>query len=468
MFSDKLFERNNPPGVRGLLLVFGCALLGAWLVVQAAVHWRGNERGAERARLLQQTVDALRNQGASGDLLGAVSLLGLNEPLLKDLAQGRLAPDDPGALARLALARGRFPVHGVYVLSGDGVVVAHETAGERSTGQILALQPYFEQAMRGAVGVHAAVGSHPQERALYYAAPLYEADTPLSAIIGVVLFKAGFEFFDGLLRRQGLPAVLLSPQGVVLASTRPEWQFALAPPLTQERIDALRESRRFGLHFDNGVASALPFAPDAGEVVLNGVAYAVERRGIDWDDPAGPWQLVVLDDISALMALGQRVQVGGVAFLLLLLPGGLLLDLLRSRARVATVLERFWLLGTALQSSPVSVVITDGDGCIEWVNSQYERNTGYTLAEVRGRKPSLLASGQTCAQTYQTMWSTLLTGQSWRGRFVNRRKDGSIYHDEATLLPVFDRRGRRIGIVGLHAEVPERVAARQKRRPGVS
>ncbi|MBX9832178.1 MAG: PAS domain S-box protein, partial [Burkholderiaceae bacterium] len=167
-------------------------------------------------------------------------------------------------------------------------------------------------------------------------------------------------------------------------------------------------------------------------------------------------------DISALMPPSQRLQVGGAAFVLLSLMGLLMLDLLRSRARVAAAMERFRVLGAALESSPVSVVITDGDGRIDWVNPQYERNTGYALDEVRGKKPSLVASGQTTAQIYQVMWSTLLSGQSWRGHFVNRRKDGSIYHDEATLSPVFDARGNRIGIVGLHEDVSERIQAQKE------
>ena len=453
---------SKAPGFRGLLVVVAVALLGALLVVQGTVHWRAVERAAERSRLLQQTGDALVSQTSGGGMLGAVSLLGLSEPLLKDMALGHLAPDSPDALARLAVARGRFLVNSVYVMSADGTVVAHETAGERATGLNLAFRPYFQQAIRGATSVYAAIGSSTQERGLYYAAPLYDSDTPSSSIIGVVMFKGGFEPIDLLLKRSGLPMVLLSPQGVVFASTRAEWQYAVAPPLTQARIDAIRASRQFGQHFDNGVASALPFAPDAGEVVLNGMAYAVERRTIEWNDPGGQWQLVALDDVSALMAPTRRLQVGTAAFVLLSLLGLLLLDLLRSRARVAAALERFRVLGTALESSPVSVVITDGDGRIDWVNPQYERNTGYTLEEARGKKPSLVASGQTPAQTYQVMWSTLLSGQSWRGQFVNRRKDGSIYHDEVTLSPVFDGRGRRIGIVGLHEDVSERIQAQKE------
>ena len=461
MVFDKVQERKGP-GFRGLMLVLACALLGAWLAVQLAMHWRGTDRAVERARLVHQVDETLLSQTMGGAMLGAVSLLGLSEPLLKDMALGHLPPDDPQALARLSVARGRFVVNGVYVIAANGTVVAHDTAGDRSTGRNLAFRPYFQQAIQGAISVYAGVGSSTQERGLYYAAPLYESDTPSSSIIGVVMFKVGFESVDLLLKRAGLPMVLLSPQGAVFASTRPEWQFAVAPPLTQARIDAIRASGQFGQHFDNGVASALPFAPEAQEVVLNGVVYAVEHRSINWNDPGGPWQLVALDDISALMTPSQRAQVGGAAFVLVALLGLLLLDLLRSRARVTAAMERFRVLGAALESSPVSVVITGGDGRIDWVNPQYERTTGYTLDEVQGKKPSLVASGQTPPQTYQAMWSKLLSGQSWQGHFVNRRKDGSIYHDEATLSPVFDGRGKRIGIVGLHEDVTERIQAQKE------
>lgn len=460
-FLERVLERD-PAWTRGLVLVLALSLLGAWLVVQAVVYWRGQERAVERTRIVQQAADALITQTTGGGLIGAVSLMGLSEPQLKDMARGYTPPDDPGSLARLAVARGRFLISGVYVMSADGTVVAHETAGERATGSNLGFRPYFQQAMKGAISVYAAIGVNSQERGLYYAAPLYETDSPTSTIIGVVMFKVGFEVVDALLASTGIPALLMSPQGVAFSSTRPEWQFAVAPPLTQARIDAIRASRQFGRHFENGVASALPFAPDAGEVLLNGVAYAVASRGIEWNDPGGQWQLVVLDDVSTLVPALLRWQVGGAAFVLLALLGLLLLDLLRSRARMAAALERFRVLGAALESSPVAVVITDGEGRIDWVNPQYERNTGYALDEVRGKKPSIVATDQTPPQTYKDMWATLLSGRSWRGSFVNRRRDASIYHDEATLSPVFDGRGKRIAIVGLHEDVSERMRAQSE------
>lgn len=455
---DKVLGRNAP-GWRGVSVVLLAAVLAAWLTVEVVAHWLAMERAQERQAKLHQTADALVYQIMGSGMLGAVSLLGLSEPVLKDMARGTVPPDHPAALARLTVARERFLVNGAYVIARDGTVVAHETAGPRSTGVNLAYRPYFQQAMQGDISVYAAIGGNTHERGLYYAAPLYESDSPSGAIIGVVMFKVGMESVDGLLSRVGLPVLLLSPQGVVFSSARPEWLFAVAPPLTQARIDSIRATRQFGSHFDNGLASELPFSLDASHVVLNGVPHVISRRAVDWRDPGGQWQLLMLDDVSGLMPWSQRLQVGLAAFMLFCMLGWLLLDLLRSRAQVTRALERFKVLGTALESSPVAVVITDSEGFIEWVNPQYERNCGYTLEEVKGRKPSVVASGQTPPATYQAMWGTLLSGQSWRGTFINQRRDGSIYHDEATLSPVFDERGKRIAIVGLQEDVSERMRA---------
>ncbi|MCQ9372596.1 hypothetical protein NQ024_15330, partial [Corynebacterium sp. 35RC1] len=126
--------------------------------------------------------DILMSQTAGSPLLGAVALLGLSEPALKEVALGTLPPNAPQALTRLAVARGRFLVSGIYVLAADGRVVAHETPGNAAVGLDLSSRPYFHQAMRGAVNVYPALGSNTQERGLYYAAPLYEGDTPASAI----------------------------------------------------------------------------------------------------------------------------------------------------------------------------------------------------------------------------------------------------------------------------------------------
>jgi two-component system sensor histidine kinase/response regulator len=448
--------------LRGVALSLLVALVGAWLIVLGVVEIRSSQRAEARNQVLAQTADALQSKTIGGAILGAMTLVGLNEPLLKEMAKGRLAPDAPQALARLAVVRERFQGPGVYVLDAKGIVVAHETQGRSSTGLDLSFRPYFQQAMRGAVNVYAALGSNSQERGLYYAAPLYEGDSPSGAIIGVVLFKSGFEVFDALLLRSGMPMLLLSPQGVAFSATRQEWRYAMLPPLTQERIEQIQALRQFGHYFEKGVVSALPFDAKAKQVSIDGNTYTIASHPIDWGDPGGPWQLVALDDVSGLLPAAQRWQVGGTAFVILFLLALLLRDMLRSRARMAAAMERFQVLGAALQNSPVAVVITDEQGRIDWVNPQYEQTTGYQLHEVRGRKPNVVASGMTPAATYREMWATLLAGKSWRGQFTNRRRDGTIYHDEATLSPVLDRKGRCIAVVGLQQDVTQRMAAHEE------
>ena len=109
--------------------------------------------------------------------------------------------------------------------------------------------------------------------------------------------------------------------------------------------------------------------------------YAIARRNLDWNDPEGPWQLVMLDDVSALMPLDERLWVGGAAFFGLLVLGTMVLDMVGNRRRMRAARERFRVLGAALESSPVAVTITDAEGRIEWVNAEYERKTGYRRSE---------------------------------------------------------------------------------------
>ena len=429
------------PLFKGLLLVLLVSVAAAFAVLDGVWEMRAAEHQTQRQELLERTSAALAGQTTRSVLVGAVALMGLSEPVLKAVASGAQAPDAPAVLAALAVVRKRFGLGGAYVINADGIVVAHDTVGTRSTGLDVAFRPYFQQALQGQVSVYAAVGSQTNERGFYVAAPLYAGDTVQTPIRGVVMLKMPFDSIDAVLAGTGLPTLLLSPQGVVMAATRPEWLYALAPPLTQKRMDDIARVRQFGRHFDQGGVSELPFAQNASQVLLNGAEHAIERNPVEWGDPNGPWSLVILEDLVQIFPLFDRLRYGGVAFVLFFLLGLLLLELLRGRARIAVSRQRLRVLGTALENSPVSVVVTDAQGVIEWVNPEFERNTGYSLAEVRGRKPSLLASGKTPVQSYHEMWSAMLTGRPWKGTFINRRKDGTQYQEAATLSPVLNAQG---------------------------
>jgi two-component system, sensor histidine kinase and response regulator len=95
----------------------------------------------------------------------------------------------------------------------------------------------------------------------------------------------------------------------------------------------------------------------------------------------------------------------------------------------------------AVEQSPSAVVVTDLDGNIRYVNAGFSLVTGYTSKEVLGRNSRVLSSGEQSVEFYRELWDTILAGKTWRGVFHNRRKDGSLYWEEAAIAPAFDESG---------------------------
>ena len=95
----------------------------------------------------------------------------------------------------------------------------------------------------------------------------------------------------------------------------------------------------------------------------------------------------------------------------------------------------------AVEQSPVSVIITDKNGDIEYVNPKFTEVSGYSSAEVRGRNPRILKSGVTPASEYAALWQAVTRGVEWRGEFHNRRKDGAVFRERAVISPLRDSSG---------------------------
>jgi two-component system cell cycle sensor histidine kinase/response regulator CckA len=119
--------------------------------------------------------------------------------------------------------------------------------------------------------------------------------------------------------------------------------------------------------------------------------------------------------------------------------------------------EKLKRLATAVEQAAETIVITDTQGSIEYVNPAFERTSGYSISEVIGQNPRLLKSGNQDDIFYQDLWRTLLSGQSWIGRFSNRRKDGSIFEEEATITPVRDQLGNIVNYVAVKRDVTKEV-----------
>lgn len=130
-------------------------------------------------------------------------------------------------------------------------------------------------------------------------------------------------------------------------------------------------------------------------------------------------------------------------------------SLRRSERRAAVAEEESRKLFRAVEQSPVSVLISDPVGSIEYVNPAFTRMTGFSREEVLGRNPRLLRSPLTPQETYDDMWRMIRAGNEWRGEIVNQRQDGTIYWEQMTIAPVKGPGGRVDNFIAVKEDITE-------------
>ncbi|TVR99212.1 MAG: PAS domain S-box protein [Rhodospirillales bacterium] len=118
----------------------------------------------------------------------------------------------------------------------------------------------------------------------------------------------------------------------------------------------------------------------------------------------------------------------------------------------------------AIEQSPVSVIITDVHGKIEYVNPKFTEATGYTYPEVVGKNPSILKSGHTTAEEYALLWQTIGSGNVWTGELLNRKKGGDLFWELASIAPVRDVHGKVTHYVAVKEEITQRKATEERLR----
>ncbi len=112
-------------------------------------------------------------------------------------------------------------------------------------------------------------------------------------------------------------------------------------------------------------------------------------------------------------------------------------------------------LSKAVENSPVTVIITDHLGRIEYVNPKFTEITGYLPEEVVGQNPRILNAGVQPKELYRELWDTILAGQEWRGDFCNRKKSGDIHWDHVSISPIRDEQGTITHFVAIKEDVTE-------------
>ena len=115
-------------------------------------------------------------------------------------------------------------------------------------------------------------------------------------------------------------------------------------------------------------------------------------------------------------------------------------------------------LSSAVEQSPATVVITDAEGKIEYVNPKFTQITGYTFEEAIGENPRILKSCITPPEVYEQLWKTITSGNEWRGEFCNKKKNGNLFWEFASISPVRDNEG----VITNFIAIKENITARKK------
>ncbi|MFQ5578073.1 MAG: PAS domain S-box protein, partial [Anaerolineae bacterium] len=121
-------------------------------------------------------------------------------------------------------------------------------------------------------------------------------------------------------------------------------------------------------------------------------------------------------------------------------------------------------LSTAIEQAAEGVVITDTEGTILYVNPAFERVSGYSRSEAIGQNPRILKSAKQDAAFYREMWETISAGKIWRGRLVNKKKDGVLYTEETTISPVRDENGAVVNYVAVKRDVTRELQLEEQYR----
>ncbi len=126
--------------------------------------------------------------------------------------------------------------------------------------------------------------------------------------------------------------------------------------------------------------------------------------------------------------------------------------------------EQMRLRWRALEASPASIVITNSAGSIQYVNPKFVEVTGYSMQEAISQNPRILKSGKTPPEVHRDLWQTITSGREWRGEFCNRKKNGDLYWELASISPLSDTQGKITHYVAVKEDITEQRKLREQLR----
>ncbi len=358
-------------------------------------------------------------------------LAGVSE--LVDVCTKSNSVDNPALLRVLNTAQSVLDVSLVYVMDAGGTVIGCSiSADEQSlTGNTYPFRPYFTHAIAGKPYLFPAVGVTTKNKGFYFSAPIYAADN--GKPVGVVVIKSRSKSIDTLFSafRGKLDALLISPDGVVFASTREGWNFRTAWPLSAERLLELKASRQFS---DNDL-QPLPFSLQDSLVHIDGIRAAVDMEPLRVDG----WQIVTLEQIPfpwaevllfCCVAVALGILSGVVVrhrFKEIHLAGQVLAGQEASERSEAAHFTSVRELETIFSASLVGIILVR-DGRIVNANKRMAEMFGYRLEEILEEDIRQFFTGRRAFRRFvRRHLHLLLESDVEQVEYQLKKKDGSVF-----------------------------------------
>ncbi len=400
-------------------------------------HWRlelGEIAAPRQAALDRWMEDAWAEARAIGGFPTLLHILGRKVTAGPPLPHDRGARDHLGdALAPFSAGRGR---RGPWVVGPQGVILA--SAGAAAAG------PAVVEAGLAAMSTQQPSVSFERDGAtdmVLFAVPVLDPQEAAPGAVGsVVLAEDADEFAKGFLDTSHHGAAV----SVFLVERRPTGTMRVYPAVTG--LGRLPLDR-----WPDG-------APVFGELEGPGGRVFVHARPLRH---APLWLMASVNRAEAVQAALPEAVLTGLATFGVLLGAALLARELLRRAQAQHAAELGKSLAEVqrphhiLEQIPVSVVVTDPDGRIEYVNACFSEVTGYSREEVLGRDPRFLEATPLPAEFYAEIEATIRSGAPWRGQFENRHKDGRLVWEEAVISPGKDDAGRITHFIAVKQDVTE-------------
>lgn len=313
-----------------LIAAISVGALAGWTVLANQENGRLERLQTANERLVIEILSKTQNS----NLMGAVAVLGLIDPYVKQEALGQIEANNSEVLPALETVGRAYMADGVFVVPDNGIIASSwDSTGKSSTSLDVNFRPYYKTAKKGYENIYAAVSIARGDRSLYFSAPIYSGTLKKSGSIGAVVARTNLVAIDQLLEGKSDIVLVISPQGVVFAASDKGYIGQLTGVLTPERLKAIRELKQYGKMFDEDVADMVAVPVIRGVYHLSGKRLAVATAEIEWNDPNGDWQLVMIENLNRSISLFDGIVVGVGVLLGTVIVGLMICNIMRGQHR---------------------------------------------------------------------------------------------------------------------------------------